>query len=112
MAIGLNYVTNHALDRIRERLPATRNVSKTKILERVAECIKSAERRGELVRAPGGTFVPFDFHGDEAFLVLKKKAVHTALTPDRCPHVVAYLEKKRNGQVRANSGGVPSHATR
>lgn len=99
MGIGLNYVTDHALERIRERFPSALNAPKTKILERVAKCIDRARERDEMVRVPGGTFVPFSFFGDEGFLVLKKKAVHTAMTPDCCPHVVAHLEKKRNGQV-------------
>lgn len=99
MGIGLNYVTDHALARIRERWPAASRAPQTRILETVASSIKQAQSRGEMVRVPGGTYVPFSFRGDEGFLVLKKKSVITAVGADWCPEVVSYLEKKRNGQV-------------
>lgn len=96
MGIGVNFVTQHALRRIRERWPSTACLTQSDLLRRVSRCLKEAERRGEMVRAPGGTYVPFSVMDEEGFLVLRKKAVVTAVGADWCPEVNEYLEKKRN----------------
>lgn len=99
MGVGTNYVTGHAMERIRERWPSTSTLSHTRLLGYVAQAIQHAQKRGEVVLAPGGTYVPFTFGGEEGFLVIKKKSVVTAEGADWCPEVAAYLEKIRNGQV-------------
>jgi hypothetical protein len=107
----MNYVTRHALRRVRERWPAASRAPQTRILERIAECINRARDQGELVRVPGGTFVPFSYKGEEGFLVLKKRSVITAVGVEYCPEVTQYLEsKRRNGkhqQVREDVDSVP-----
>lgn len=116
MGVGTHYVTNHCLQRVRERWPSALRAPQTHILERIAECIAEAELRDELVNAPGGTFVPFSYKGEEGFLVLKKKSVITAVGVEYCPEVNAYLEiKRRNGQhhqVREDASSVPPDAAR
>lgn len=97
MGVGTNYVTAHAVRRIRERWPATSSISHTKLLSYVAQAIQRAQERDEVISAPGGDYVPFTFEGEEGFLVLKKKSVVTAEGAAWCPEVTAYLEKKRNG---------------
>ena len=98
MGIGKNYVTQHALQRIRERWPAASGAEPAQLLARIAHCIELASSLGEAVRVPGGTYIPFSYEGEEGFLVLKKKSVITAVGADWCPEVISFLEKKRDGQ--------------
>jgi hypothetical protein len=110
LGVGLNYVTAHALRRIRERWKAASTAPQTRILDKVAKAIERATEHDELIKVPGGTYVPFSYGKEKGYLVLKKKTVITAIGAQWCPEVNLVLERRRNGQVRTESAGVPSDA--
>ena len=95
MGIGLTYVPKYALQRVRERWPSAATIPQVQLLSRIAAAIDAANADNEVIVAPGGSYIPFSYNGEEGFLVLKKKSVVTAMRTEWCPEVTSILEKKR-----------------
>lgn len=94
MGVGNHRVTNHAIQRLRERWPGASSFSHHEVLKHVASSIASAQRTKRTVNTPGGLYVPFSLGGKQGFFVIREKStIATVLEEEQCPEVVKYLEK-------------------
>jgi hypothetical protein len=122
MRIGTNYVTSHVIGRIKEHWPAAAQSTREQIMILIAAAIELADARGEIVRAPGGNYVPFSWPVlvtsdvssiNEGFLIVRGNVVKTAIVADQSPEVTRYLANRRsNGQVRSEPNSLPIDTSR
>lgn len=87
MGLGHNYVTRHAIERVRLRWPGAGALSERDLVARIATSIESAERNKKTVTTPGGIYVPFTLMGNDGFLVVRRNRVITAVGEEYCPEV-------------------------
>ncbi len=82
-------VTSHALSRLRTRWPGLRSETNEDLTHQLRKRIAKALKRGQLVNAPGGTYVLISFEGEDGYAVLKNnnKTMVTMMPKGWCPEV-------------------------
>ena len=98
MGTGHHYVTQHAVERVRQRWPAAALLEYKDLLALITTSVSNAEALHAVIRTPSGDYVPFALDGKRGFLVLKKDRVITALGEEYCPEVTEVMEKS-NGSI-------------
>jgi len=98
MGIGEFYVSKHALRRLKERWPLAKSMARRELIQYLASSIESAREKNLLVKAPGGTYMPFKLGDEEGFVVTREDCIVTVVPKEWAPEVTSFLENL-NGSI-------------